>query len=272
MTRFESFIHCRHECRPTVNLSVRAQLAGPIVVLIPGLTLKVGSNNPAEVRVAIPGTSDMAKIIANGLVPSLIRGVGVDGTIVCLRLGNLELLLLLTPQNPAQVLHDQKAFLLPHPLLLAMSQEAFQRTIPGTPIAIIAAGRRIRAITGGPSRTFDTWLGAWRQRWWRRRRCHFLLLRARRAWRRWRRDLFVLCVRRGLREWRWWGQCWRRLGAVAMGGRYRGLGWLSQQLSQFLNSCADISFPDFIILCTSSPSLNASLSNLLALALNLFRS
>ena len=38
------------------------------------------------------------------------------------------------------------------------------------------------------------------------------------------------------------------------------------------NSCIDISFPDFIILCTSSPSLNASFSNLLALALNLFRS
>ena len=38
------------------------------------------------------------------------------------------------------------------------------------------------------------------------------------------------------------------------------------------NSCANISFPDFILLCTSSPNLNASLSNLLALALNLFRS
>ena len=50
-------------------------------------------------------------------------------------------------------------------------------------------------------------------------------------------------------------------------------------LAVFLNnfhksfdSYADISFPDFIMLCTSSPSLNASLSNFLALELNLFRS
>ena len=52
----------------------------------------------------------MVKIIVNGLVASLIRGVGVDGTIVCVRLGNLELLLLLTPLDRAQILHDQKPF------------------------------------------------------------------------------------------------------------------------------------------------------------------
>ena len=143
MTRFESFIHCRQKRRPTVDISVRTQLAGPIVVPIPGLTLKVGSNNPDEVGVTIPGASVMVKIIVNGLVPSLIRGVGIDGTIVCVQLGNLELLLLLTPLDRAEVLHDQKAFLLPHPLLLAKSQEAFQGTIPGTPIAIVAAGRRV---------------------------------------------------------------------------------------------------------------------------------
>ena len=40
-TRFVSFIHYRHKCRLTVNLSVRAQLAGPIIVPIPGLTLNV---------------------------------------------------------------------------------------------------------------------------------------------------------------------------------------------------------------------------------------
>ena len=87
MTRFESFVHCRHKRRPTVDLSVRAQLAGPIVVPIPGFSLEVGSNNPNKVGVAIPGTSVMVKIIVNGLVPSLVRGVGVDGTIVCVRLG-----------------------------------------------------------------------------------------------------------------------------------------------------------------------------------------
>ena len=143
MTRFESFIHCRHKRRPTIDLSVRAQLAGLIVVPIPGLTFEVGSNNPNEVGVAISDASDMVKIIVNGLVPSLIRGVGIDRTIVCVRLGNLELLLLLTPLDRAQILHDQKAFLLPHPFLLAMSQEAFQGTIPGTPIAVVAAGRRV---------------------------------------------------------------------------------------------------------------------------------
>ena len=82
----------------------------------------------------------MVKIIVNGLVLSLICGVGVDGTIVCIRLGNLKLLLLLTPLDRAQILHNQKAFLLPHSFLLAMSQEALQGTIPGTPIAVVAAG------------------------------------------------------------------------------------------------------------------------------------
>ena len=53
MTRFESFIHCRHKCRPTVDLSVCMQLAGPIVVPIPGLPLEVGSNNPNKVGVAM---------------------------------------------------------------------------------------------------------------------------------------------------------------------------------------------------------------------------
>ena len=132
MTRFESFIHCRHKCRPTIDLLVHAQLAGPIVVPIPGLTLEVGFSNPNKVRVAIPGALVVVKIIVNGLVPSLpvIRGVGVDGTIVCVRLGNQELLLLLTPLDRAQILHDQKAFLLPHTFLLVIPQEAFQGTIP----------------------------------------------------------------------------------------------------------------------------------------------
>ena len=143
MTRSESFIHCRYKSRPTVDLSVRAQLVGPLVIPVPGLTLEVGSNNPDEDGVAIPGASVMVMMIVNVLVPSLVRGVGVDGTIVCVRLGNLELLLLLTPLDCAQILHDQKAFLLPHPFLLAMSQEAFQGTIPGTPFAVVAAGRRV---------------------------------------------------------------------------------------------------------------------------------
>ena len=121
VTRLESFIHCRHKRRPTIDLPVRAQLAGPIVVPIPSLTLEVGSNNPNEVGVAIPGASVMVKIIVNVLIPSLVGGVGVDGTIVCVRLRNLELLLLLTPLDRAQILHDQKAFLLPHPFRLAMS-------------------------------------------------------------------------------------------------------------------------------------------------------
>ena len=81
----------------------------------------------------------MVKIIVNGLVPSLICGVGIDGTIVCDRLGHLELLHLLTPQDRAQILPDQKAFLLPHPFLLGMSQEALQGTIAGTPIAVVTA-------------------------------------------------------------------------------------------------------------------------------------
>ena len=122
MTRFESFIHCRHKCRPTVDLSVRTQLAGPIVVPIPGLTLEVGSNNPDKVGVANPSASVMVKIIVNGLVSSLVRGVGVDGTIVCVRLGNLELLLLLTPLDVAKILHIQKAFSLAHSCLPAVSQ------------------------------------------------------------------------------------------------------------------------------------------------------
>ena len=56
---------------------------------------------------------------------------------------NLELLLLLTPLDRIQILHDQKAFRLPHPFLLAMSQKALQGTIPGTPIAVVAAGQRV---------------------------------------------------------------------------------------------------------------------------------
>ena len=122
MTRFESFIHCRHKCRPTVDLSIRAQLAGPIVVPIPGLPFKIGSNNPNKVGVAIPGASVMVKIIFNGLIPSLVRGVGVDGTIVCVWLGNLELLLLLTPLDVSKILHNQKAFSLAHSCLPTMSQ------------------------------------------------------------------------------------------------------------------------------------------------------
>ena len=121
MTHFKSFIHCRYKRRPTIDLSVRAQLAGLIVVPSPGLTLEVGSNNPNEVGVAIPGASVMVKIIVNDLVLSLIRGVGVDKTIVCVQLGNPELLLLLTSLDCAQILHHQKAFLLPHPFLPAMS-------------------------------------------------------------------------------------------------------------------------------------------------------
>ena len=89
MTRFESFIHCRHKRRPSVDISVRTQLAGPFVVPIPGLTLEIGSNNPDKVGVAVPGASVLVKIIVNGLVPSLVLGVGADGTIVCVRLGNL---------------------------------------------------------------------------------------------------------------------------------------------------------------------------------------
>ena len=110
MARFESFIHCQHKRRPTVDLSVHAQLAGPIVVPIPGLTLEVGSNNPDEVGVAISGASVMVKIIVNGLVPSLVPGVGVGGTNICVRLGNLELLLLLTPLDRAQISMTKKPF------------------------------------------------------------------------------------------------------------------------------------------------------------------
>ena len=101
MTRFESFIHCRHKRRPTIDLSVFAQLAVPIVVPISGLTLEVASNNPDEVGVAISGASVILKLIVNGFIPSLVRGVGVDGTIVCIRLGNLELLLHLIPLDRA---------------------------------------------------------------------------------------------------------------------------------------------------------------------------
>ena len=70
-------------------------------------------------------------------------------------------------------------------------------------------------------------------------------------------------------------------GGGSAGGDSGRLPWEADfaVLAVFLNNfpksfnyCADISFPDFIILCTSSPNLNASLSNLLALALNLFRS
>ena len=122
MTRFESFIHCRHKRRPTVDLPVRVQLAGSIVVPIPALTLEVGTNNPDKVGVAIPGTLIVAKIILNGLVLSLVRGVGIDGTVVCVLLGYLELLLLLTPLDILKILPNQKAFSLAHSCLLAMSQ------------------------------------------------------------------------------------------------------------------------------------------------------
>ena len=77
ITRLESYIHCRHKRWPTVDLTVFMQLVGPIVVTIPGLTLKVGSNNPEKVEVAIPGTSVMVKIIINRFVPLLVRGFGV---------------------------------------------------------------------------------------------------------------------------------------------------------------------------------------------------
>ena len=99
MTRFGSFIHCRHKRRPTIDLLVRTQLAGPIFVPDPGLTLEVGSNNPDKAGVAIPGASVVFKIIINGFLPSLVCGVGVDRTIICVRLGNLELILLLTPMD-----------------------------------------------------------------------------------------------------------------------------------------------------------------------------
>ena len=122
MTRFESFIHCRHKRRLTVNLSVCVQLAGPIVVPIPGFPIQVGSNTSNKVGVAIPGASVMLKIIINGLVPSQVRGVGVDRTIVCVRLGNLELHLLLTPLDLTKILHNQKAVFLAHSCLPAMSQ------------------------------------------------------------------------------------------------------------------------------------------------------
>ena len=122
MTRFESFIHCRQNCRPTLDLSFRVQLAGPIIVPIPGLTLEVGSNNPDKVGVAIPGASVMVKAIVNGLVPLLVRGVGIDRTIVCVRYGNPELFLLLTLLDIAQILHDQKAFSLAHSCLPATLQ------------------------------------------------------------------------------------------------------------------------------------------------------
>ena len=95
---------------------------GQIVVPIPGFPLEVGSNNPEKVGVAIPGSSVMVKIIVNGLVPSLVLGVGVDGTIVCIWLGNLELLLLLTPLDVAKILHNQKAFPFADSCLPAMSQ------------------------------------------------------------------------------------------------------------------------------------------------------
>ena len=81
------------------------QLMGLIVVLIPDLTLEVGSTNPDMFGVAILGSSVVVKIIVNGFIPFLVRGVGVDGTIVCVRLGNLELLLLLTLLNIAKILH-----------------------------------------------------------------------------------------------------------------------------------------------------------------------
>ena len=60
----QSLIRCN-----TVDLTVRAQLAGPIVVPIPGFSLEVGSNNPNKVRVTIPGPLVMVKIIVNDLVP-----------------------------------------------------------------------------------------------------------------------------------------------------------------------------------------------------------
>ena len=122
MTRFESFIYCQHKRRPTIDLSVCAQLTGPIFVLIPSLSLEVGSHNPDKVGVAITGTSVMVKIIVNSLVLSLVRGVGVNGTIVCIWLWNLELLLLLTLLDVAKILHDQRAFPFAHSCLPAMSQ------------------------------------------------------------------------------------------------------------------------------------------------------
>ena len=138
MTRFESFIYCLHKRQPTIDLSVRAQLAGPIVVPVPGLILEVGSNNPNKVGVAIPGTSVMVKIIVNGLVPLLLCGVGIDGTIVCVQLGNLEFLLLLSLLHVAMILHNQKAFPLAHSCLPAMSRSTFQGAIPGAVITITA--------------------------------------------------------------------------------------------------------------------------------------
>ena len=121
LTYFESFIYCPYKRRLTIELSVRAQLAGLIVVPIPGHTLEVGSNNPDKVGVTIPGALVMVKIIINRLVPSLVRGVGFDGTIVCVRLGHLELLLLLTPLDIAKIRHTQKAFPLPQSCLPVVS-------------------------------------------------------------------------------------------------------------------------------------------------------
>ena len=122
MTRFESFIHGQYKRWPTVDLSVCAQLVGPIVIPISGLPLEVGSNNPNYIGVAIPGASVMVKIIVNGLVSSLVCGVGVDGTITCVRLRNLELFLLLSPLDVAKILHNQKAFSLAHSCLPVVSQ------------------------------------------------------------------------------------------------------------------------------------------------------
>ena len=64
----------------------------------------------------------MVKIIVNGLVTSLVRADGIDGTIICVRLGNMELLLLLTPLDVAKIFHNQKGFSLAHSCLPAVSQ------------------------------------------------------------------------------------------------------------------------------------------------------
>ena len=93
----------------------------------------------------------MVELVVNGFVPSLVRWIGFDGTVVCVRLRNLELLLLLITLDITQILHQECLFsFLPQCLLAAVAKQTFNGTISGF-VAIAAAGgggRLIVRVTG----------------------------------------------------------------------------------------------------------------------------
>ena len=90
----EPVVHCLNKYRPGFNLPVRLQLASSIVIPVLRLSFNEGTHNPNPGIAALRGATDVVEVVVNGFVPFLACRIVFDGTVVSVRVQNLDYFLL----------------------------------------------------------------------------------------------------------------------------------------------------------------------------------